>query len=625
MSLRRLMFCAFVFCIAVALLPTTAFAGTASTGSLLEPTSPQARTVAALAACPTCGGVGRLICPACGGAGTYFIIGYGGYMELWPCNVCQMTGSILCYTCLGTGQAPAVPYLVMNPTSMGFSATVGGGNPLPQALTVRRSDYGAWWTRISTPVAWAQVSFSAGIFYVSPQTAGLAPGKYTTNVLVEMWSNGVDGTPVQGSPLHVPVTFVVYPVGTVAAPTFTPTGGTFNSEQLVTIACATAGATIRYTTDGSDPTVSSALYSVPVNVSASGTLKARAFKTNWTGSAVAQAAFTISIPHTIVPTAGAGGTVSPPTAQTVNYGASKTFTITPNTGHHVASVRRDGVSIGAPSSVTFSNVTSNHTVSATFAINTYQLRPIAGAGGTVTPNTLQTVNYGGSKTFTITPASGYHVASVLIDGHSVGADTSYSFSNVTSNHTVSATFAINTYQLRPIAGAGGTVTPNTLQTVNYGGSRTFTITPASGYHVASVLIDGHSVGAVTSYPFSNVTADHTISARFVANAAAPIRRSTTTKLSGPSTVKVKRILKLTGTVVPSAARGRVTIVKTRLVGRTWKSAGSARVNISSGSYRYSFKPTKKGKWRFVAKYSGVVIGTTTYTASRSRTRSVRVK
>ena len=278
-----------------------ASASTTSTGSLLEPTSPQLRTVAVATPCPTCGGVGRLICPACGGAGTYFIIGYGGYMELWPCNVCQMTGTIMCYTCLGTGQAPAVPYLVMNPTSMSFSATVGGGNPFSQALTVRRSDYGAWWTRISAPAAWAQVSFSSGTFYVSPQTAGLAPGTYTTNVLVEMWSNGVDGTPVQGSPLHVPVTFVVNPVGTVAAPTFSPNGGTFNSAQSVTISCATAGATIRYTTNGSDPTVSSTLYSGPVNVSASGTLKARAFKTNWTGSAAAQAAFTINTPHTIMP------------------------------------------------------------------------------------------------------------------------------------------------------------------------------------------------------------------------------------------------------------------------------------------------------------------------------------
>jgi hypothetical protein len=173
MSIRRLMLCVFVFSIAVALLPTTAFASTSSTGSLPGLTSSPASAVAALAACPTCGGVGRLICPACGGAGTYFIIGYGGYMELWPCNVCQMTGSIMCYTCLGTGQAPSAPYLVMNPTSMWFSATAGGGNPSSQALTVRRSDYGAWWTRISAPATWAQVSFNGGTstFYVSPQTA----------------------------------------------------------------------------------------------------------------------------------------------------------------------------------------------------------------------------------------------------------------------------------------------------------------------------------------------------------------------------------------------------------------------------------------------------------------------
>jgi hypothetical protein len=50
-----------------------------------------------------------------------------------------------------------------------------------------------------------------------------------------------------------------------------------------------------------------------------------------------------------------------------------------------------------------------------------------------------------------------------------------------------------------------------------GASRAFTITPATGYRVASVLVDGASVGAVTSYTFSNVRANHTISASFTAN------------------------------------------------------------------------------------------------------------
>jgi len=50
---------------------------------------------------------------------------------------------------------------------------------------------------------------------------------------------------------------------------------------------------------------------------------------------------------------------------------------------------------------------------------------------------------GTDKTYTITPAAGYHVADVLVDGASVGAVTSYTFTAVTTPHTISATFSVN--------------------------------------------------------------------------------------------------------------------------------------------------------------------------------------
>jgi hypothetical protein len=50
--------------------------------------------------------------------------------------------------------------------------------------------------------------------------------------------------------------------------------------------------------------------------------------------------------------------------------------------------------------------------------------------------------------------------------------------------------------------------------VQHGSDQTFAITPKSGFHVQDVLVDGSSVGAVTTYTFTSVTADHTISATF---------------------------------------------------------------------------------------------------------------
>lgn len=82
--------------------------------------------------------------------------------------------------------------------------------------------------------------------------------------------------------------------GTVATPTFSPAGGTYSSAQSVSISCATSGATIRYTTNGSDPTSSSTTYTGPITVSTSTTIKAKAFKAGMTDSATASAAYTIS-------------------------------------------------------------------------------------------------------------------------------------------------------------------------------------------------------------------------------------------------------------------------------------------------------------------------------------------
>ena len=65
----------------------------------------------------------------------------------------------------------------------------------------------------------------------------------------------------------------------------------------------------------------------------------------------------------------------------------------------------------------------------------------AGDNGRITPTGDVAVPKGESKTFTITPDSGYHIKDVLVDGKSVGAVGTYTFENVVDNHTIHATFA----------------------------------------------------------------------------------------------------------------------------------------------------------------------------------------
>ena len=93
------------------------------------------------------------------------------------------------------------------------------------------------------------------------------------------------------------VTLVATLTGTiapVATPTFSPAPGTYPQQQNVTLATATVDAMIRYTTDSSDPTASSTVYSAPIILNSSTTLKTRAFKNGMADSAVATGAYTIS-------------------------------------------------------------------------------------------------------------------------------------------------------------------------------------------------------------------------------------------------------------------------------------------------------------------------------------------
>lgn len=152
--------------------------------------------------------------------------------------------------------------------------------------------------------------------------------------------------------------------------------------------------------------------------------------------------------YTLTATTGNGGSINPSSA-TVFTGRNQTFNITPQTGYHITDVTVDGVSQGAITSYTFTDIRANHTITASFAINTYVITATAGTGGTVTPSSA-TVNYGGSQAFTITPGIRYQVATVKADGVSKGAVTSYTFTNVTAGHTLTASFALSACANLPV-------------------------------------------------------------------------------------------------------------------------------------------------------------------------------
>jgi hypothetical protein len=89
---------------------------------------------------------------------------------------------------------------------------------------------------------------------------------------------------------------------------------------------------------------------------------------------------------------------------------------------------------------TFTNVQANHTISASFAIDQFTITATAGVHGSISPSGVVSLDYGANQTFTITPDSGYYVASLVIDSVADGAQETFTFTNVTANHSIAATF-----------------------------------------------------------------------------------------------------------------------------------------------------------------------------------------
>ena len=116
------------------------------------------------------------------------------------------------------------------------------------------------------------------------------------------------------------------------APTFSMNEGTYNAPIQVGMATTTPSAQIRYTTDGSTPTETSALYTGPIDVNVSTIFKARTFRTNWNPSSAVSANFTLKvITPTFNPGAYTGNAPIDVTITTTTPGATIYYTINGDT------------------------------------------------------------------------------------------------------------------------------------------------------------------------------------------------------------------------------------------------------------------------------------------------------
>jgi hypothetical protein len=151
---------------------------------------------------------------------------------------------------------------------------------------------------------------------------------------------GTGSVPLSGSGTSTAFTITQYSSitwiwqGKVAAPVFSPVGGTYTGAQSVSISCSTSGANIRYTTNGAEPTSSSTLYTGSISVTTgTTTIKAKAFASGMTDSDTASATYTIQTPTptpTPTPTSSPVPTATPTPPPTPTPTPSPSPTLSPS-------------------------------------------------------------------------------------------------------------------------------------------------------------------------------------------------------------------------------------------------------------------------------------------------------
>lgn len=222
----------------------------------------------------------------------------------------------------------------------------------------------------------------------------------------------------------------------------------------------------------------------------------------------------VAATYTVTPSvSGGNGSTSPSSAVVVKSASTTTFTLTPNSGYHIATVAGTCGGTLAISVYTTNAITANCTVIASFAINTYVVTPsVNGGNGSITPSTAQTTNYGAKATFTLAPNNGYHA---IVGGTCGGtlAGNTYTTNAVTANCSVVASFS-NTYIVTPVvSGGNGNLAPATPQTIVNGATTSFGVTANAGYAIGSTGgCGGSRVGSV--FTTAAIHADCTVTATF---------------------------------------------------------------------------------------------------------------
>ncbi len=291
---------------------------------------------------------------------------------------------------ISTTAGAEIRYTTNGTTPTASSTLYTGPVAVTQTTTLKAIGILSGWTNSLVGTAAYTMAASAPTFTPSsgnlPSGQGIAMATATVGGSIRYTTNGT--TPTGSSTLYTapiaisaPITLkaATFKTGwttsgvttaaftpSVATPTFSPIEGTYNANQTVAISTTTSGDTIRYTLDGSDPTTGSAVYSAPLSITATTTLKAKGFLASWANSATGTAIYTITgAPPTFTPNGGTFMGSQSVTMTTTTSGASIRYTTDGTTPTPTSTLYSTAIVITTPTTINAATFKAGWSQSAT--------------------------------------------------------------------------------------------------------------------------------------------------------------------------------------------------------------------------------------------------------------------
>jgi hypothetical protein len=500
-----------------------------------------------------------------------------------------------------------------NTAYVGFTGSTGASTASQKILT---------WTFVSgaSAATTATPTFSpAAGTYTSTQTVTISDSTsgstiyYTTNGTTPTTSSSVySGSITVGASETLQaiatstgnsasaVGSAAYTISAVAAtPTFSPVAGTYTSTQTVTISDSTAGATIYYTTNGTTPTTGSSVYSGPITVGSTETLKAIAAATGYSMSAIGSSAYTITLPTATPVFSPAGGTYTSAqivTVSDVTTGATVYYTTNGSTPTTSSTVYSGPITVSA-----------SETLNAIAVATGYSNSSVASAAYTINSST-QTA----APVFSIPGGSFTAAQTVTITDSTSGAVIYYTLNGTTpttsSNRYTGPLTVKNSATLQAIATTSGYTNSTVTSAVFAYSTAAPVITPAAGSYAGAqtVTMSSATPGASIFY---------------LTNGTKP--NGSSTKYTGPFTVstsvKIVAMATETGFAQSAFVNDDITITATTatptfsVAAGTYSSAQSVTISDSTAGATIYYTTNGTTPTTSSAVYSGPITVSSTET------------